>query len=67
MKVLTLRLVFVFLGAIFIFFSNTIFDVFYPGVSSAVFELTKTTSIMLIGLVLVLLGLLFPFSDKFKN
>lgn len=67
MKVLTLRLFFVFLGVLVLFFSNTIFDVFYPGVSSAVFELTTTISIMLIGLVLVLVGLLFPFSDKFKN
>lgn len=67
MKVLTLRLFFVFLGALVLLFSNTIFDVFYPGVSSAVFELTTTISIMLIGLVLVLVGLLFPFSDKFKN
>ncbi|EOU1466880.1 hypothetical protein VOI00_003062 [Clostridium perfringens] len=67
MKLLDLRVFFIFLGVLLIFFSNIIFDIFYPGVSSVVFELTKINSIMIIGLVLALIGILFPFSDKPKN
>ncbi|MDO5040088.1 hypothetical protein [Clostridium sp.] len=67
MKVLKIRVLLILLGAILIILSNNIFDIFYTGVRSEVFEITKTISIMFIGIVIVLVGILFPFSDKPKN
>lgn len=61
------RITFIVIGLVLIIFSNTIFTISYSlGAYPDVFEITKTISIMLTGLVLSLLGLLFPFKENEK-
>lgn len=61
------RITFIVIGLVLIIFSNNIFTISYSlGGYTEVFEITKTLSIMLTGLVFSLLGLLFPFKENEK-
>ncbi|GAA0750140.1 hypothetical protein [Clostridium sartagoforme] len=64
-----LRIFLIIVGLIFILFSNSIFNIFYSSVIELIdesFTIIKNISIIIIGLLLSLVGLFFPYI-KIKN
>ena len=64
-----LRIFLIIVGLIFILFSNSIFNIFYSSVIELIYEsftIIKNISIIIIGLLLSLVGLFFPYI-KIKN
>lgn len=64
MKLLRVRLSFIIIGISNILFSNNIYNFFYSNYSET-FQLIKTFSFIILGLVLVLIGLFFDFESYF--